>query len=48
VAILRVRKDVSLLREKHMSIVKVRKDIFLKEKCDVAKRRPHKHVTFLI
>jgi len=32
-----------------MTILKVHKDVmFLKEELDVAKRRPHKHVTFLI
>jgi hypothetical protein len=31
VVILRIRKDVTLLRSGHMSIVKVRKDIFFSE-----------------
>jgi hypothetical protein len=44
-----VRKDVTLVRKRHMSIVKVRNDdVFQEEKCDVAIQRPHKHVNFLI
>ena len=48
-AVLKVHKDITLLRVNHMSILKVRKDVMiLKEKWDVAIRRPNKHVMYLI